>query len=91
MDKIKYYMQGFVNWNIQHCYKEDNKVADMLANWGLSCTYINYIYNNHLLPREARGEMNMDISPLPSFRINKHRKSFFVERNMYIIHLLDVP
>lgn len=43
-------------WRIQHCFKEGNRVADSLANWGRKCKELTWIIDSQQLPKEAKGE-----------------------------------
>lgn len=79
IDNIKNQLHNFDIWSIQHCYRESNKVVDNLANWGVNCDELTYINDNRHLPREARGEMNMDRLQMHSFRINLHQNSFILD------------
>lgn len=53
-------MNSFEDSIIWHCYREANKVADCLANFGVQGSGY---------PGNAKGEYNMDRLGFPSFRI----------------------
>ena len=56
-----------------HCFREANKVADILANIGILHSQDPVRVYHHLcpLPRLARGEVRMDMLGFPSIRTIK--------------------
>ncbi|KAF3639165.1 hypothetical protein FXO38_22816 [Capsicum annuum] len=58
--EIRNMMNSFEDSIIWHCYREANKVADCLANFGVQGSGY---------PGNAKGEYNMDRLGFPSFRI----------------------
>ena len=55
---------------IVHCYKEANKVADILSNVGVAHPdqQVRVYDHIHLIPQLARGEIRLDRLGLPSVR-----------------------
>ena len=53
-----------------HCYREANKVADTLANVGITHPeqQVKIYEYFHMLPRQARGEVRLDRIGMPSVR-----------------------
>lgn len=60
-------MEQVDNWKLQYYFREGNKVADCGSNWSLKCNDITWITNFQLLPKEVKGEMNVDRMQLASF------------------------
>ena len=59
------YFQHFVM--VTHCYREANKVADALSNFGCSNQNITFFVGDANLPRQIKGEACIDRLGLPSF------------------------
>lgn len=74
--KIKSMLEVMDNWILSPCYREGNRVADYLANWGLNCSKLTWISNFQSLSQEVKGELYVDIMQLPSFRTKLIRNFF---------------
>lgn len=84
-------MNFFEEITMKHCFRECNKVADHLANFGLNCNDITWFDNFHQLPREVRGEVNMDKLQFPSLRSKTMKKNLFLNRQLLMMYHFDVP
>ncbi|XP_060211737.1 uncharacterized protein LOC132639298 [Lycium barbarum] len=88
---IRTSLESFEDFKIQHCFREANKVADTLANTGLECNQNIWYTDFTQLPRQAKGEFNLDKLGLPSFRTKQIKNSFSIDRQLQRLYLFDVP
>lgn len=67
-------------YKIQHCYREANSVADVLAKAASNMQNGDavFFYNWKDLPRDAGGCSRMDQFQMPNFRIKRQRKGNFL-------------
>ena len=66
MDDFPRYQQHFRE--ITHCYREANKPADYLANWGAYAGHDSIFDCQGELPAVARGEINLERLGYPNLR-----------------------
>lgn len=62
-------------FNLNHCFRESNQVADKLASLSHDSLQNQPFHNFDELPRQVRGIMNMDKWSLPAFRIVDKRRT----------------
>ncbi|XP_060210336.1 uncharacterized protein LOC132637234 [Lycium barbarum] len=91
VELIQHNLESIQDKTIHHIYRECNKLADSLANWGLSHRHTIWMNNFQELPRETRGELKVDKMQIPSFRNSIVKNSFYMYRSMYRNFLFDVP
>ncbi|XP_060195288.1 uncharacterized protein LOC132624540 [Lycium barbarum] len=88
---IKKLLEQADRWSIAHCYREGNRVANSLSNWGLNFNSITWITEFHNLPKEVKGEMNMDRMQMPTFRNNISSNCCNIDRRLDRNYSFDVP
>ncbi|XP_060203027.1 uncharacterized protein LOC132631469 [Lycium barbarum] len=88
---IKTQLNFFEDKTINHCFRECNKVADCLANFGLNCNGTIWLDNSQMLPKEVKGEINMDKLQLPSFIMKHLKNSFYLDKEILRMYNFDVP
>uniref|UniRef100_M1D3M3 RNase H family protein n=1 Tax=Solanum tuberosum TaxID=4113 RepID=M1D3M3_SOLTU len=60
---------------INHCFKEANKVADKLASMSHSINSVKIYTDHNSLPRKVKGLFNLDRWQFPSFRTKRKKPS----------------
>lgn len=90
IDEIQKQTFKFDNWSSYHCYREGNKVADILANWGLRRKEkVQFFTTTGCLKMlEVNCEWTKLNFPLLE---GKCIGILSLERYMYSIHNFDVP
>ncbi|XP_059288842.1 uncharacterized protein LOC132042262 [Lycium ferocissimum] len=91
VELIQRNLESIQDKSLHHIYRECNKPADSLANWGLSRRHTIWMNNFQELPRETRGELKVDKMQIPSFRNSIVKNSLCMYRSMYRNFLFDVP
>lgn len=68
-------LKELTGFDLGHCFREANQVADKLAELSHSQTYYQLFHNFEDLPRQVKGLLNMDRWGLPSMRTTRKKKS----------------